>query len=83
MTKCVINYCLITVYNSFTAAVRMSFWCETDKHLLQMSEVVEDSYVYHALGDMLYHIEHEGQQPEFWFWSRLCIVTGMAAQQAY
>jgi len=32
-----------------------------------MSDVVEDSYVYHAIGDMLYHIEHEGQLPEFWF----------------
>ena len=30
-----------------------------------MSEAVEDSYVHHAIGDMLYHIEHEGQQPEF------------------
>jgi len=30
-----------------------------------MSEMVEDTCVYHALGDMLYHIEHEGQQPEF------------------
>jgi len=33
--------------------------------LFQMSEAVEDSYVHHAMGDMLYHIEHEGQQPEF------------------
>jgi len=32
---------------------------------LQMSETVEDTYVYHALGDMLYHIEHEGELPEF------------------
>lgn len=32
---------------------------------LQMSESVEDTYVYHALGDMLYHIEHEGELPEF------------------
>jgi len=33
--------------------------------LFQMSEVVEDSCVYHAMGDMLYHIENEGQLPEF------------------
>jgi len=31
-----------------------------------MSDVAEEAYVLNAVGDMLYHIEHEGQQPEFW-----------------
>jgi len=40
-----------------------------------MSDVVDDSCVYHAIGDMLYHIEHEGQLPEFWFRNWQCKLT--------
>jgi len=50
--------------------------------LFQISEAVEDSYIHHAMGDMLYHIEHEGQLPEFWLLADSVVVTDMAAQQA-
>ena len=34
-------------------------------YVMQFSEAVEDRIVKHAVGDILYHIDKEGQHPEF------------------
>ncbi|KAK2167629.1 hypothetical protein LSH36_26g15165 [Paralvinella palmiformis] len=38
---------------------------DTKQRYKPFSDIVEQAYVEYALGDILYHIEHEGQLPEF------------------
>ena len=51
--------------SSITIAVHRCLTCDFNVCTWQVCELAEEAYINHAVGDLLYHIEHEGQQPEF------------------
>jgi Set1/Ash2 histone methyltransferase complex subunit ASH2 len=64
-----VYYPAISLYKNATVTVnfgpRFRYPPKDQVHYRPLSSATDDASVQQALGDILYHIEHEGQQPEF------------------